>query len=296
MIKGVCTAIVTPFKKSGEIDWISYEKLIEIQVTAGVSGVVVTGTTGESATLNLEEKKQLWQKTISLLKGTKTKAIAGTGTNNTLESVEMTQIAQGMGYSDFLVVTPYYNKPSQEGLYAHYSEIAKNIRGEIILYNVPGRTGVSLSAKTISRLFELPQITSIKEATGDLTFLDQIKNEINFDQKTKALLSGDDATTLSFIKKGGVGCISVASIVAPQLMVKMVENKDEEIHKKLSDLFKTLFIESNPAPVKFMLSKMGLVENILRLPLVPVQKESEQKLNETLSKFKINQGQLFYDK
>lgn len=292
MTKGVYTAIITPFLESGAIDWQAYESLIKTQVEAGVSGIVVTGTTGESPTLSKDEKKKIWEKTLELLKGTSLECVAGTGTNNTEETIEYTRLAQSLGYKKFLLVTPYYNKPTQEGLKQHYQKIANEVRGEIILYNVPGRTGVSLSAQTIAQLATHPQITALKEATGNLDFLIEIQNELKkFDAKMD-LLSGDDATTLPFIKNGGVGCISVASIVAPQSMVELCKNKSESVHQKLQPLFRDLFIESNPGPVKFLLSEMGVIKNVLRLPLVGVTEETKIKLKKTMSLYQKTKGQL----
>lgn len=284
-LKGIHTAIITPFLPGGGIDWKAFEKIINHQLSAGVQGIVFCGTTGESPTLSFEEKRSVFEFGFKKLTGTKTFAISGIGSNDTAETIRIGKMAESIGYRKHLVVTPYYNKPTQLGLLKHYEAISGALSGEIILYNVPGRTGVSLTAETIGTLSLNKKITAIKEATGNIGFGEEILREVKKRSGQMELLSGDDATYLSLLEVGAVGAISVASHLAPRSMVEMTESffkgdkaLAEKTNERLMPWFKDLFIESNPGPVKWVLSRLHIIQNELRLPLVPVSKKTEEQL------------------
>jgi 4-hydroxy-tetrahydrodipicolinate synthase len=289
--KGVYTAVVTPFQQNGEIDWNAYRALLKAQHAGGVAGVIPCGTTGESPTLSADEKKKLITFTLQELKGTGLKVIPGTGTNNTAESIEFSAWASDQGADAVLVVTPYYNKPSQLGLFQHFNAIADRVKCDVILYNVPGRTSVSLTADTIVRLAKHPRITAIKEASGNLAFDSEIRDALNQAGAHLALLSGDDPTFLPFLGLGGVGCISVASNLIPRQMVELQQAfekgdqaRAQELHERYAPLFKDLFIEANPVPVKFALSQIGPCGKTVRLPLAELTGESIEKLTASLKR------------
>lgn len=300
-MRGVYTALLTPFLKSGEIDYPALTLVLDQQTRLGIKGFVVCGTTGESSTLSLEEKKSLFRFVLDYGKGKNLELVAGTGSNDTRETIALTKLVESMGYRKFLIVVPYYNKPSQEGLLQHFSAVADSCvqpESQIILYNVPGRTGISLSVETITELAANKKIRAIKEASGDISFLILLRNSLAAAKRSLHLLSGDDVTYCSFLKAGGEGVISVSSHVCPTAMLeieKSVLEKDfsnaEKIHEDYTPIFNGLFIESNPGPLKWMMAKLGLCENLLRLPLVPIQSPAKEKLERIISRFRIETGE-----
>ena len=283
MFEGVLTAIVTPFRK-WVVDEEALRSHIEDQIAAGIHGLVPCGTTGESPTLSPEEQRSVIKITIDQVKK-RVVVIPGTGNNNTKFSLEMTQWAKANGADGALVITPYYNKPPQRGLYEHFKTIATaNI--PLVLYNVPSRTNVSLEPSTLKELEKIPNIVALKEATGSME-LD--KEFIRAGGGRITLLSGDDATFFDLLEIGGKGCISVASNIVPQKLVTLfnlfLKGKKEEakkINQKLMPLMKGLFIETNPIPVKHALSLMGKMTAELRLPLVPMEENHLATLKEIL--------------
>tara|TARA_Y100000588_G_C14162252_1_gene885321 strand:+ start:455 stop:1333 length:879 start_codon:yes stop_codon:yes gene_type:complete len=285
MFTGLYTALVTPFKK-GRLDERSLKDLIDIQLKAGVDGIVPVGTTGESPTVDFEEHVRIIELAVYYAKG-KCKVIAGSGANSTEEAIYLTKSAEYAGADGSLQVSPYYNKPSQEGIYAHFSEIAKSTNLPIILYSIPGRCNVEIGVNTVSRLAnDCPNIRCIKEAGGDADRVSQLRAVL---PKAFTILSGDDALTLPFMSVGAQGVISVASNLLPKQLTKMVHSYLKGDHKaalKLHDkyytLFKDLFIETNPVPVKAALAMKGLVKEEYRLPLVKMHPDNRRCLRGTL--------------
>ncbi|MFB9134951.1 4-hydroxy-tetrahydrodipicolinate synthase [Vibrio sp. AK197] len=271
MFSGSIVALITPFTQDGEVDYASLKKLVDYHVDAGSDGIVAVGTTGESATLTIEEHVKVVSKTVEFAEG-RIPVIAGTGANATHESVTFSRLLNNSGIAGCLSVTPYYNKPTQEGLYLHYKAIAEESDVPQILYNVPGRTAVDLHPDTVARLSEIENIVALKDATGDLSRV-QIHRELCGEDFI--LLSGDDSTGLEFVKAGGQGVISVTNNIAAADMATMLrlarEGKFEEaevINQRLMPLHKNLFIESSPIPVKWAAHQLGLIEHgSLRLPL-----------------------------
>lgn len=291
-LKGVWTALITPFKKDGSIDWEAYDKLIEKQLEAKVVGILISGTTGESPTLTDEECIELVKKAKEKVAG-RCIIMAGTGTNNTEKSIYKTKLAKDAGADMIILVNPYYNKPTQEGLYRHFKAIAESTNLPIILYNIKGRTCVNLETSTLIRLAnEVKNIVGVKEASGDLA---QIKSVCEERPKDFMVFSGDDNITFQIIKDYGVdGVISVASNIIPKEMIEMVNKtlsgeieKAEELNKKLEPLFKTLFIETNPIPVKYAAYEMGLCKNIYRLPMCEISEEHGKQVKELLKQMNI---------
>ena len=288
MFKGSNVAIVTPFKNN-KLDEEAYLKLINFHLENGTNGLVPAGTTGESPTLNHDEHEKVIEICIREAKG-KIPVIAGTGSNSTEEAVALTRHAESAGADGALIVTPYYNKPTQEGLYQHYKTINDNTSLPIIIYNIPSRCVIDMSVDTMARLYELKNIAGVKDATGDLNRLDQTISKLGngFIQ-----LTGEDGLAFEFNRRGGVGCISVTANIAPKLCSDMQKfsksNSDNDVNeaKKINELLqpvhKSLFIESNPAPVKYAASLMGLCSDEIRLPLVKIKKETQEKLKKTLS-------------
>ena len=269
LFKGVITALITPFR-DGAVDETAFEALLERQIAAGVHGVVPMGTTGESATLHLDEHKRVVELCVSRAAG-RVRVIAGAGASATDKATELVRHAKTVGADGALVVTPYYNRPSQEGLYRHFSVIADAVQLPVVLYNVPGRTGVDLANATVARLASHPNITGIKDATGDLARLSLMRREVPEDF---ALISGDDPTWLGYVAHGGHGVISVSSNVAPEAMVAMhdaMASGDLEAARTWQDrligLHKALFLDNSPAPTKYALSRLGLCDEAVRLPL-----------------------------
>ena len=288
-LRGIFTALISPFHSDGSLDWAAYEKLIRSQIAAGIHGVVPVGTTGESPVLTTEEKKSLILKAVELCKGSSTQVVAGTGSNDTQETVEFSRWASDHGVNGVLVVTPYYNKPSASGMEEHFTAVANEIKCPLVLYNVPGRTGTSLTPQTISRLAKHPRITAIKEASGNLTFASDIMDQCREDQTQIDFLSGDDATFLASLAIGAVGTISVASNLFPKEMVALQAAWDRgdaagalKIHSKFYPLFRDLFVESNPVPIKAALSAQGVCSAQVRAPLTSLTTPSKQKLNHAL--------------
>ncbi len=292
MFKGSNVALITPFKNN-QLDVDSYIKLIHFHLKNGTNGLVPAGTTGESPTLNHKEHEQVIELCIQEAKG-KIPVIAGTGSNSTEEAISLTRHAEKAGADGVLVVTPYYNKPTQEGLYQHYKAINDNTSLPIIIYNIPSRCVIDMSVDTMSKLFELKNIAGVKDATGDLNRLDQTIKKLGpeFIQ-----LTGEDGLAFEFNKRGGVGIISVTANIAPKLcsdMQKYSKSKSdneikeaERIDQILQPLHKSLFIESNPAPVKYAAKLLGMCDYEIRLPLVKIKKETQEQVKKALSSAKL---------
>lgn len=281
--KGVWTAIITPFESSGEIDWSAYDRILEDQKSSGVAGVVVCGTTGESPALSKDEKKKLITRAIETLKGSSCRVIAGTGSNNTAESVEFSRWASEAGAHALLMVTPYYNKPTQAGLERHFTMIADAITCPMMLYNVPGRTSVGLSAQTVARLAQHPRIRAIKEATGNVAFTSEIRDALIEAGTAMEVLSGDDVTFLPLLSVGGIGVVSVSSNLFPRGMVEIQKLFDAgkhheaaELHQKFFPLFRDLFIETNPGPIKEAMAEAGWCKPLVRPPLAQLSEASKK--------------------
>jgi 4-hydroxy-tetrahydrodipicolinate synthase len=287
MLKGAIVAIVTPFKK-GRLDEEAYRELIEFQIKGGTHGIVPCGTTGESPTLSHEEHKRVVEICIDQVKK-RVPVIAGTGSNNTAEALDFTKHAQKAGADAALMITPYYNKPTQEGLYQHYKTIATKTKIPIVVYNVPSRTSVNLLPETVARLAKIANIVGIKEATGDLKQCSKVL-ELCGDKFT--VLSGDDFTVLPLLAVGGKGVISVVSNVAPKDMAGMCNaffagdlNKAQKLHFKLWPLMEAMFFETNPAPAKTALKMMGKITGEVRQPLCPMSAANETRLQQVLKKY-----------
>lgn len=288
MFKGAIVAIVTPIK-NGEVDYASYEKLIEFQIKNKTSAILTCGCTGEPATLSYQEHKDLIKFTVEVV-NKRVPVIAGTGSNNTKEAIELTEFAEKAGADAALLITPYYNKPTQKGLLLHYKEIAKKVSIPIILYNVPSRTGISIAPETVAELSEVKNIVGIKEASGSLDQVSKILTLIKRDDFV--VLSGDDSLTLPIMAVGGKGVVSVASNIVPDKVAEMVEyalNGDYEnarkIHLELFPIFKILFIETNPIPVKTALSLMGFISPEWRLPLTGPSEENYEKIKKIIKEY-----------
>ena len=284
---GVYTALVTPFTKSGKIDWKSFDRLLDHQIEGEVSGVVICGTTGETPTLSDVEKKQLLTRAKKRISKSPLHLIAGTGGNSTADTVVFSRWAADSGADALLVVTPYYNKPTQAGLVAHFHAVAEKVRVPIILYNVPGRTGVSLQATTVAKLAEHPRIVAIKEATGGLALGSDILSAIG-DTTRINLLSGDDPVWVPSLLTGACGVISVASNLIPREMSAAFQSflsqdlaELSEFQRRYYPLFRDLFIESNPVPIKALLEKEGLCTSTVRAPLAPLSNMSRASLLKT---------------
>ena len=284
MFEGVYVAIVTPFK-NGNIDEEALRRLIDYQIAGGVDGVVPCGTTGESATLNHEEHDQVIRIAVGACKG-KIKVLAGTGSISTHEAIELSQSAKKAGADGLLQITPYYNKPNQEGLYQHFSSIAGNIDLPIILYNVPSRTSVNMSPETVARLAKIQNIVGIKEASGSLQSISKIINDCG---KEFTVLSGDDPLLWPILAIGGKGVISVTANILPTKVVAMCKaaakgniKEAQSIHYELMDINDTLFIDTNPMPVKAALHLMGKIESEVRAPLVRLSSNNLEKLKKIM--------------
>lgn len=289
---GCATALVTPFKKDGSIDDACFKKLVERQVKGGVKILVPCGTTGESVTMNEAERLHVIKMTVEVAKRLKVKVIAGTGSNNTAAAIDFTRRAREAGADAALVVAPYYNKPTQAGMFAHFGEIAKSVKGfPIVLYNVPSRTSSNISAETTLKLAEkFENIVATKEASGNYSQVMQILNER---PKNFKVFSGDDASALPLISLGADGLVSVCANEIPKETSKMVEHAlngsfhfARKIHYKILPLMEANFIESSPAPCKFVMSEMRLCEENLRLPLVPVTEATRKILRDAMKGLK----------
>lgn len=284
MFKGSIVAIVTPFK-NGEIDEEAYRELIEFQIENGTSGIVPCGTTGESATLTMAEHNRVIDIALDAVKK-RVPVIAGTGGNSTSEAIELTAHAKRAGADGTLQVTPYYNKPTQEGLYQHFKAIANAVALPQVLYNVPGRTSVNMLPETVARLAELPEVVAIKEASGSLVQMAEIVN-LSGDKIT--LLSGDDNLTLPLLSIGGKGVISVVANIVPKDSADMVQawlngraEEAKDLFLKLFPLCQAMFYETNPIPVKTSLGLMGKASDEMRLPLCPMAPANLEKLKRAL--------------
>jgi len=282
-LRGCATALVTPFTANGEVDVDRLRNLIEYQIAGGIRMLVPCGTTGESATMTDEEDQLVIRTTVEVAAG-RAKVIAGTGSNSTTVAIQYSQTARDIGVDAVLSVAPYYNKPTQEGLYAHFRAIAESVSDlPVVIYNVPGRTSSNISAQTTIRLAEdFPNIVAVKEASGNLS---QIMEILRVRPDNFRVISGDDSFTLALIALGGDGLISVASNEVPALMCQLVDhalagNWDEarNLHYRLLPLLEANFIESSPGPVKAVMAMMGLLEENFRLPLVPVQESTRARL------------------
>jgi 4-hydroxy-tetrahydrodipicolinate synthase len=285
MIQGSIVAIVTPMLPNGDIDYQAFDRLLEWHVKSGTDAVVVVGTTGESPTLTLEEHCAVIERCVKVI-NRRIPVIAGTGSNSTAEAIFYTKAARDSGADACLLVTPYYNKPSQEGLFQHFKKIAEEVDIPQILYNVPGRTGVDLLPETVSRLANIKNIVGIKEATGDL---DRGRHIINLCADRIAVYSGDDATALDLILAGAKGNISVTANVAPAQMHEVCclalsgeKEKASLLNARLAGLHHALFLESNPVPVKWALHELGFIESGIRLPLVPLNEAYKIPVREAI--------------
>ena len=287
MFRGSMVAIVTPFR-NGVVDADALSRLVEFHIAEGTDVIVPCGTTGESATLSHEEHHRVMQIVVEACAG-KRKVLAGTGSNNTEEAIQLTRFAKKAGADGALMITPYYNKPTQEGLVQHYSAVARAVDLPIVLYNVPGRTSVSLNPETVARLSQVPNIVGIKEATGSLQFVSKLVQLCGPDF---AVISGDDFTTLPLLAVGGVGAISVTANIAPRDAAEMIRafregnyQKAQALHYKLWPLHEAMFLETNPIPVKAALALMGRVSWEIRLPMTPLAEPNRQKLRKTLEEY-----------
>ena len=285
MFKGSIVALVTPMLGNGDVDYTQLEALIDFHVSSGTEALVIAGTTGESATLSPAEHCDLLNRSYEII-GQRLPMIAGTGANSTAEAIELTTCAHNCGAEAALLVTPYYNKPTQQGLVLHHKAIAEAVDIPQILYNVPGRTACDMQADTVAELAQVRNIVGIKEATGSMERLADIKRQVSDEF---SLLTGDDSTTCEFILNGGHGAISVTANVVPAKMAGMcrlaLEGKAEEARAadaEIADLHRLLFIESNPIPVKWAVSQMGFGDLNLRLPMTVLAEQHQQPLRQAL--------------
>ncbi|MEW4265277.1 4-hydroxy-tetrahydrodipicolinate synthase [Priestia megaterium] len=287
----VLTAMVTPFNQNGEIDFNATKTLVEHLITNGTDGLVVAGTTGESPTLTTEEKIELFKCVVEAAAG-RVHVIAGTGSNNTQASISLTKLAEETGVDGIMLVAPYYNKPSQEGLYQHFKTIAESTSLPVMLYNIPGRSVVNISVETIVRLSEIPNVVSIKEASGNLDAMAEIISKTPSDF---TLYSGDDGLTIPVLAIGGAGVISVASHIIGNDMQEMINafkngdvQKAAATHRNLLPIMRALFIAPSPSPVKAALNLNGIQVGGVRLPMVPLSNKEQSALEEVLQASGIN--------
>jgi 4-hydroxy-tetrahydrodipicolinate synthase len=286
MFSGTFTALVTPFS-NGEVDVEALEGMVEFQIQHGVSGLVPCGTTGETPAMSEAEDRLVVETVVRVTNG-RIPVIAGTGSNSTDMAIKYTKMAQEVGANGSLQVTPYYNKPTQEGMYRHFAAIAESTELPLILYNIPGRTGVTISAETLARLAEIPNVVGVKDSTLSMNMVADV---VSMCGEEFDVLSGDDPMTLPLVALGGRGVISVASNVAPGAVSDLVKalmegdwERGRELHYQLLPLFRALFIETNPIPVKTAASLLGLCSDEMRLPLVPMEGENLRVLQETLER------------
>jgi len=294
LIKGSITALVTPMNGKGDLDYDSLEKLINFQINSGISGLVAVGTTGESATIDFKDHIKLIEFFVKVNKG-RVHIIAGTGANSTEEALHLTKEAKSAGADAALLVSPYYNKPPQEGIYYHHMKIADEVDIPQILYNVPSRTASFIEPETVFRLSSHKNIIGIKDATGDMKNHSEVlklcKEEI--ENHNFLLYSGDDFSSLEFLKNGGHGTISVTSNIVPDIISEICEivdnnySKAKELNNSLKSLNKNLFCESNPIPVKWALYKMGLIKRGIRLPLIELNDSFKEPLENSLKKLNL---------
>ncbi|MBV1789148.1 4-hydroxy-tetrahydrodipicolinate synthase [Marinobacterium sp. D7] len=285
MIRGSIVALVTPMHANGDVDWDALDKLVDLHLEKGTAAIGAVGTTGESATLDYDEHLEVIKRTVERVAG-RVPVVAGTGANSTREAIEMTRRAKSVGADYSLLVTPYYNRPTQEGMYQHFKAIADAVDIPQILYNVPSRTGCDMKPETVYRLADHPNIVGIKEATGDLVRARELIDNLPADF---AVYSGDDATAIELILLGGQGNISVTANVAPAEMAELcrlgLEGKSEEaraLQQKLMPLHTKLFVEPNPIPVKWAMHEMGLIEIGIRLPLTVLAEQYHEEVRNAL--------------
>ncbi len=293
MIRGSIVAIVTPMREDGSVDWERLRNLVNWHVEQGTHGIVAVGTTGESATLGFEEHDSVVREIVAVA-DKRVPVIAGTGGNNTEEAIRLTRDAKRDGADACLLVTPYYNKPPQEGLYQHFLAVARAVDIPQILYNVPSRTACDMLPETVERLSKVPNIIGIKEATGSLERALEIRERCGADF---LVYSGDDATALEIMLAGGDGDISVTANVAPAKMAAMCKaavngeaEKARALNAELEPLHRDLFLEANPIPVKWALHQMGLIDSGIRLPLVPLSEAAQPRLRDTLRRCGLLEG------
>ena len=284
MFAGVLTALVTPFR-DGAVDERALTELVELQIAAGVDGVVPCGSTGEAATLSHAEHQRVVEVAVAAARG-RVHVLAGTGSNNTVEAIQLTQHAKEAGADGALLISPYYNRPTQDGIVAHYTEIARRTSFPLVVYNIPGRTGSNVLPSTIARLAEVDQIVGVKESCGDLN---QISHVIASVPDSFAVLAGDDWATLPMLALGGKGVISTIGNVAPGEVVDLVRafragdiERARSVHYRLLPLIDALFCETNPIPVKAALAMRGLIHEELRLPLLPISNGNRERLQAVL--------------
>ncbi len=289
MFKGSLVAIITPFK-NGKLDEKTLKGLIEFQIKNGTSGIVPCGTTGESATLSLEEHERVVELAIQTTAG-RVPVIAGAGSNNTAEAVRLSKYARSAGADAVLLITPYYNKPTQQGIYLHVKTVAEEADIPIVLYNIASRTGVNIEADTVAKIAQIKNVVAIKEASGNIVQMAEIKRLCG-DNLT--LISGDDALTLPVLAIGGTGVISVVANIVPAETAEMIKQfeaqnleKSREIYLRLLPLIKAMFIETNPIPVKTAMGMMGRISPELRLPLCPMLPENEKRLKKVLKEYRL---------
>jgi len=278
--KGTGTAVVTPFTEDNRVDYESFAKFLEFQINGGVDALIVLGTTGEAPAIEPDEREEVIRFAVRQA-NRRVPVIIGTGSNSTTHTIEMSRQALSLGANGVLVVTPYYNKPTQEGLYQHYAAVAGNIDGPLIIYNVPGRTGSNILPETVLRCAEIENITGIKEASGDLKQIDSLIRQIRKSRPEFAVFSGNDDQAFHLVCSGGDGVISVVANVMPAETSQMINatlegdlGKAAELHLRLFPLMKDLFVETNPIPVKYAVSRLGYCRNSLRLPLVPASEKA----------------------
>ncbi len=291
MFRGVYTAIITPFNQDGSVDWDSLKNLVEFQIENNVAGIVPMGTTGESPTLSHEEHDKVIEKVIEWVDKRCT-VIAGTGSNATSEAIRLTKHAEEAGADACLVVNPYYNKPTQEGLFRHFKAVADSVKIPIVVYNIKGRTGVNVETTTLVRLINAcSNINAVKEASGNL---EQMKDVISKAPEGFSVLSGDDGITLDLIKAGGNGVVSVASNMIPDKMVAMVDaaldgnmEEAESLNDEMAAFFEGEFIETNPIPIKAALAMRGMCKEVYRLPMCEMSKENKAKWKKILQDMKL---------
>lgn len=289
MFKGSMVAIVTPFDK-GTVDEQRFRNLIEFQIKNGTTGIVPCGTTGESATLSLEEHERVIELTVQTVAG-RVPVIAGTGSNSTAEAIILSKHAKSAGADALLLITPYYNKPTQQGIYLHFKAIAEEVNIPIVLYNIASRTGVNIEPETMAKLAEIKNIVAVKEASGNIGQMAEI---MRLCQDKLTLISGDDALTLPVLSIGGTGVISVVANIVPKETAQMVELFEQgnlpearKLYYHLLPLVQVMFIETNPIPVKTAMGMMGLITPEMRLPLCPMLPQNEEKLRNVLKRYKL---------
>jgi 4-hydroxy-tetrahydrodipicolinate synthase len=287
MFSGSIVALVTPFK-DGKVDWPSLEGLVEFHINNGTHGIVPCGTTGESATLDHKEHHEIIERVIQAA-NKRVPVIAGTGSNSTAEAVELTRRAERAGADGALMISPYYNRPTQEGIYQHYKKVASAVGIPIIVYNIPGRTGSKIEPETLARLSEIKNVAGVKEATGSV---DQAIDVIRLCGDNLAVYSGEDSLTFSLMALGGRGVISTVANVAPREMSELTDacvkgnwEKGRQLQFKLMPLIRAVFLETNPIPIKTALSLMGKCTGELRLPLTPMSEGNCQKLKHSMTDF-----------